>query len=132
MAFTMKKIYDPLKGKPIREMRSSDIVQIAAPHSAYSSGTIASTALDSDTELFITGISYSAQTATDFYVTVNTATILPAYLPADGKFTMTAKLDAPLYKASASSTISICIGSAGTVSAFLYGVRFPKFEKVEV
>jgi len=121
-----------LKGRFIREIRSNDIVHISAPHAAYSAGTIAFTALDSDTELFITGFGYSAQTATDFYVTVNTSTILPAYVAADGNVSRTTNLNAPFFKASASSTISICIGSAGTVSAWLCGVRMPEFDKVEV
>jgi len=131
MQVSAKKIYDPLTGRYIREIRSNDIVHIAAVNSQYSAGTIAFTALDSDTELFITGFGFTAQTASDFYVTIGTSTILPVYLAANGSLSRTTNLNAPLAKASASSTISICIGTAGTVSAWLSGVRMPKFSKIE-
>lgn len=131
MQTTVRKIYDPLKGRYIREMRSNDIVHLSVPYDTYSAGTIVSMTLDSNTELFITGVGYSATTATDFYVLVNSATILPAYLSENSNFSVTTDINAPIYKATPSSTISIGIGTDGTVSAFLYGVRFPKFEKVE-
>ena len=131
MQMSAKKLYDPLTGKFVKEVRSNDVVHIAAKNAQYAAGTIAFTALDSDTELFITGFGFSAQSAADFYVTVGTSTILPAYLAANSTLSRTTNLNAPLAKASASSTISICIGTAGTVSAWISGVRMPTFANIE-
>jgi len=129
--FSMAQKYDSLKGRPIREIKSNNIVHISAPLGQYSAGTVAFTALSSTSELYITGFGYSAKTATDFYVTVDTSTILPTYLAADGHVERVTNINAPLFKADASSTISIAIGSAGSITAWLCGVVHPTFEKVE-
>ena len=126
------KKYDPLYGRYIREMRSDDIVHISAPLKGYSAGTIAFTTLDDKTELFITSFSVSSTTGgNNFFVLVNSSTILPISLSQAGEEWKHTGIDAPFARCAANSTISICIGSAGTVCAFLTGVRFPTIDYVE-
>lgn len=125
--------YDGLVGRPIRDIRVNDIVHLAAVQAQYSAGTIKFTALDADTELFITafGVSSTLASGNNFYVTIGNSTILPISLAAAGQTYVRGTRESPLAKAAANSTISICVGTAGTVSAWLCGVREPTFAKVE-
>jgi hypothetical protein len=130
--FNVYQKYDPLTGELVRDVRSRDIVTLSVPHDQYSAGTMNFTALDSNTELLITGFMASAITAgADVYVTVGTSTILPIRLAANTPFSVATTVDAPIARAAASSTISIAAGSAGTYTAFLWGVRHPIPSKVE-
>jgi len=130
--FSVKKFYDSLKGRFIREIKANDIVHISAPYDQYSAGTIAFHACSSTEEIYITGIGYSFSAAGMLYVTVDTSTICPVRANAAGYVNLTAKRESPFFKADASSTISICTDTAGSWAAWLCGVREPTFDKVEI
>jgi len=129
--FKAIKKYDALKGRFIREIKENDIVHIAATYDQRSAGsTLTFTALDSNTELYIYGVGYSVGGAQELAITVDTATILPVRFGAAGETSIVS--EKPIYKADASSTISIVAVSAGSCAGWLFGVREPTFDKVEV
>jgi len=65
-------------------------------------------------------------------VTVNTSTILPTYLNSNQNISRTANINAPFYRAAASSTISIGVTTGGSLAGWISGVRFPIISKVEM
>jgi len=131
--FTINKKYDSLTGRYVRDIKSNDIVHVTAKYAQYSAGTMTFTALDANTELFITGFGVSSTLAGGnyFYITIGSSTVLPISLATGGQASYISTRDAPLARAAASSTISLCVGAAGTVSAWMCGVREPIISKVE-
>lgn len=130
--FTINKKYDSLAGRYVREIKSNDIVHLAVTNAQFAAGTIKFTTLDADTELLITGFSAAATTAgADAYVTVGSSTILPTKVAANTPAVFITDVNAPFFRAAASSTISIAVGTASTWTAWLCGVRQPLITKVE-
>lgn len=126
--------YDPLYGRFIRDMKPTDIWQIATngSTSVTAAGALASTITDASSELYITGIGASGSSNGDeVCVTVGTSTILPTQLIANTPFAMVTGHDAPMFKVPVSTTVSIRALNAGTYTAFLFGRKEPILTKVE-
>jgi len=136
--FVMKKLYDPEQGRPVREIKSTDIFHLATSGTVTgSAGTIlATTTTSTNKVLFITAFAAGASTVGDIggvLVTVGNSTILPMIVPGDNTKSITGDVNSPLYKVDCTSaqTISIRAIHAGTYTAWLTGVYHPIFSKVE-
>jgi hypothetical protein len=130
MEFIQVKKYDALKGRPIKDIKENDVVHKAVPYAQHSAGTLTFYALSSTEEVYIYGFGVSAATSgIEVGLTVGTSTLVPTVLGAAGQASMLS--EKPIYKASASSTISIYQSTGGTTAAWFFGIREPTFEKVE-
>jgi hypothetical protein len=128
--FSVKKFYDALKGRFIREIKENDIVHEAVPFDSHSAGTLTFYVCSSTEEVYIYGFGVSAATGgIEVGLTVGTSTLVPTVLGAAGETHILSSK--PIYKAPASSTISIYQSTAATTAAWFFGVREPIFEKVE-
>jgi len=131
---SISMLYDPLEGKLVKKMRSSDIFTIATSGSvsATSGSTITSGTTDAYTEVYVTNVVLSSDSAGNVaYITVGTSTVMPVMLPANNPVSIRGSVDSPLFKIPSSTTVSIVAGSSGTFTAHLSGVRFPKVDYVE-
>jgi len=136
MKFSLKKLYDPLQGKPVREIKSNDIFYLGTNGAVTgSAGTVlCSTTTTANKDLFLTHFIVGGKQNSSVYVTVGSSTILPVNISADASSKqIRGSMNEPLYRTGGASsvTIRICATDAGTYTAALIGVYHPIFSKVE-
>lgn len=134
--FSVKKLYDSLQGKFIREIKSNDVFHLATSGAVTgAAGTIlATTTTTANKDLFLTHFVVGGKQNSSVYVTVGTSTILPTNISGNANSVdIKASVNEPLYKTGGASavTVSIYATDAGTYTAFLSGVYHPIFSKVE-
>jgi len=135
--FSIKKLYDALQGRYVREVKANDIFHIATSGtiSAATAGTIlVSGTTSANHNLYITALGMGVVGGPGAIVcTVGTSTILPV-MAGSGTAThtlLTSGNGEPLYKVDASQTVSIRAYMTGTYTAFLSAIREPTFTNIE-
>lgn len=136
MNYSIKKLYDSLTGRDVKEIKSNDIFHLATNGSVTgAAGTIlATTTTTANKDLFLTHFVVGGKANSSVYVVVGSSTILPTNIAANANSVqISGKLDNPLYKTGGASavTVSIYATDAGTYTASLAGVYHPTFAKIE-
>lgn len=136
MNYSIKKLYDSLTGRDVKEIKSNDIFHLATNGAVTgAAGTIlATTTTTANKDLFLTHFVVGSKANSSVYAVVGTSTILPTNIAANANSVqISGKLDNPLYKTGGASavTVSIYATDAGTYTAFLAGVYHPTFAKIE-
>lgn len=136
MNYSIKKLYDSLTGRDVKEIKSNDIFHLGTNGAVTgAAGTIlATTTTTADKDLFLTHLVVGAKANSSVYVVVGTSTILPVNIAANANsVSVSGNLNEPLYKTGGASavTVSIYATDAGTYTAFLTGVYHPTFSKIE-
>ncbi len=136
MNYSIKKLYDSLTGRFVKEIKSNDIFYLGTNGAVTgAAGTIlATTTTTADKDLFLTHLVVGGKANSSIYVMVGTSTILPVNISTNANSVrIKGKLNEPLYKTGGASavTVSICATDAGTYTAFLAGVYHPTFAKIE-
>jgi hypothetical protein len=135
--YTIKKIYDPNVGKFIREIKSSNILNVstgAGPVTVPAGGVLCSYTTDPNTTLYLTYLYvYSTVMGNDIYIRLG-GPGGPIYLPIMVGFLPTVintTKDAPLLRIPENTLIEVLTVSGGTFIVSFGGILEPIPSKVE-
>jgi len=131
-----RKVYDPLTGRMVREIKSNDIVNISTDPTYSASGAdedVVSYTADNYTQVFITGIVVTTDTAdTGVYIQVDGTTVLSIpSISASTPVVITTQRNAPIIRIPPGSTLTVKSTGAATLSVSLFGVKEPTTDYVE-
>lgn len=139
----IKKLYDQLEAKFIREIKSNYITHhakastVCASAEGGTTGPIACGTTDAYHEAYVTAYGYSGSTAGAemFFLAgtmgAMTATVLPAYIEAFTPYCQYEDIDAPFYKLGPSSSICLHSSATGTYCGWITLIHHPLFKFVE-
>ena len=131
--FSIAQKYEPLYGRPVRDIKASDIFLVATSGTVGAVGsTLAFDTITSSQEIYITNFYGWSAATLNIQIQKGTATILAFHVGADAKpvFYNTSR-ETPICKISGAATISIACVTGATADVWFSAVREPIFTKVE-
>ena len=135
MDFNLPSKYDALVGRPVRDVKLNDVVNINTTGGTLGAvgGTFAYTTISANEELYITNI-YAITTAS---ITITLQSNGTNVMGMWGQFSsehplkMEGSRENPLLKISGASTVSLAAVNGSTAAIFLSGIREPIHSKIE-
>lgn len=129
--FQVKKVYEPLQGRFIKEVKASDILIIDTGGTIGPAGsTVAQSNISAYFDYYVTNLyAWSTGTVT---LSIQSATSTIASFNVYGMdLIINTSRETPICKISGAATCSLGLSAKGTVCAWISGVREPKFAYVE-
>lgn len=135
MDFVLPNKYDGLNGRPVRELKLNDVVNINTTGGTLGAvgGTLAFTTITANQVLYITNI-YATTTATITLTVQSTGTNVMGFwgqFSSEHPLKMEGSRESPLLKISGASTISVAAVNGSTAAIMMTGVREPNFSSIE-
>lgn len=131
---SVKKLYDPLTGRLVKEIKPSDILTITTSSTKGAVGsTFAFDTISSYFDYYITNV-WAVTTATiGIEIQAGTSTIVSFYgqFGTGNQLKINTTRETPIAKISGAATVSIAGITGSSACAWISGVREPKFAYVE-
>jgi hypothetical protein len=132
--FEVKKIYDPLYGRVVKEIKATDIVSFGTTGTQGAVGsTLANCAISAYFDYYVTNI-WAVTTATIQLDLQNGTSTLISFFGQFGsgnQLSINTNRDTPILKISGAATLNITSSAGGSACVWISGVREPKFAYIE-
>jgi len=133
VSFSLKKVYDPTAGRLVKDVKSSDVFNLATDGAVTGdAGTVlCETTTSANKELYITHVALGAYQNSSVSIVAGTSTILPITLGANSTERISGSPSSPLAKVDESTSLKVIATEAGTYTVFVAGVYHPVVSKLE-
>lgn len=132
--FEVKKVYEPLSGRLVKEVKAADIISFGTAGTAGAVGsTFANVAISAYYDYYVTNV-WAVTTATlQLDLQNSTSTLISFYgqFGSGNQLSINTNRDTPILKISGAATLNITGKDGSTACVWVSGVREPKFAYIE-